>query len=334
MTIDKLKEALSNQASFRLKQAIKLIFVDFIDDWNKASVFPLSLRDELNERVPLLIEADLFLSKDGLSGKAMIKLSDDLKLETTLMSHEDGRNTVCLSSQVGCPLACKFCATGRMGFKRNLDYSEILIQALFWSRFLKQKGLRITNVVFMGMGEPFLNYDNVFKSIKFLHDADLFNISSKKIAVSTIGLINEIKKMTKEKTIVDLAISLHAASDVLRSKLMPYTKNHPLKDLFEAIDFYIDKTGRKVMLEYLLIKDVNDTDKDIELLIKLLSGRKLLLLNLIKYNETGSFKPSDRKTILKFKNHLKREGINVIERHRFNEDVFGACGQLALKSRS
>ena len=332
MTIEKLKQALADKPNFRLKQAIRLVFVDLIDDWSKASVFPLELREELNKKIPLEIKADLFLSKDQNSGKAMITLIDGLKVETALMSHDDDRNTACLSSQIGCPLACKFCATGQMGFSRNLDYSEILIQALFWARFLKQKGKRLTNVVFMGMGEPFLNYDNVFKSIKFLNDADLFNISSRKIAISTIGLVNEIKKMAEERIKIDLAISLHSPDDTLRAKLMPYTKNYSIKKLFEATDFYIKKTNRKVMLEYLLIKDVNDTKKEAEKLVDLLDNKKLYLLNLIKYNETGNFKASDKKAIIDFKNILKRGGVNVVERYRFNQDVFGACGQLALNS--
>lgn len=184
----------------------------------------------------------------------------------------------------------------------------------------------------MGMGEPLLNYDNVFKAIKFINDPDLFNISSRKIAVSTIGLINEIKKMVNERVKVDLAISLHAPNDILRRKIMPYSKNYQLEKLLDASDFYIKKTNRRVMLEYLLIKGVNDSQKEALELSRLLLGRKLYFVNLIKYNETGSFKPSDQKTINNFKNILLRNGINVIERYRFNQDVFGACGQLALKT--
>ena len=331
MTIEKLQEALAGEANFRLKQAIKLVFVDLISDWREASVFPLALREKLEQELSLDIKADLFLSKEQKSGKAIIHLADGLKVETTLMNHKDGRNTVCISSQIGCPLACKFCATGKMGFTRNLDYSEILTQVIFWARFLKNKNEKISNVVFMGMGEPLLNYNNVFKAIKFINDPDLFNISSRKIAISTIGLINEIKKMVNERIKVDLAISLHAPNDFLRRKIMPYSENYQLEKLLDTSDFYIKKTNRRVMLEYLLIKGVNDSPKEALELSRLLLGRKLYFVNLIKYNETGSFKASDQKTINNFKNILLRNKINVIERYRFNQDVFGACGQLALK---
>lgn len=331
MTIEKLQQVLIGQASFRLKQAIRLVFVDLIDNWEKASVFPLELRKKLNQECPLEIQADFFISKEQKSGKAIIYLSDGLKIETALMSHKDGRNTICISSQVGCPLACKFCATGKMGFSRNLDYSEILLQIIFWGRFLKNKNEKISNVVFMGMGEPLLNYDNVFKAIKFINDSELFNISSRKIAISTVGLINEIKKLAMEKIKVDLAISLHAPSDILRRKIIPYSNNYQISKLFEASDFYIKKTNRKVMLEYLLIKNINDSQKEASDLARLLSNRKLYFVNLIKYNETGNFKPSDQKNIREFKNFLLKKGINVVERCRFNQDVFGACGQMALK---
>lgn len=333
MTIEKLQKVLAGQAGFRLKQAIKLVFLDLIDDWSQASVFPLDLREKLNQDCPLNIQAELFMSKEQNSGKAIIQLSDGLKIETALMAHKDGRNTICLSSQVGCPLACKFCATGKMGFSRNLDYSEILLQLIFWGRFLKNKKTKITNVVFMGMGEPLLNYDHVFKAIKFINDPDLFNISSRKIAISTVGLINEIKKLASEQIKVDLALSLHAPNDVLRRKIIPYSNNYQITQLLEASDFYIKKTKRKVMIEYLLIKNLNDGQGEALELARLLSNKKLYFLNLIKYNQTGSFKASDQKTIRDFKNILTKKGISVVERYRFNQDVFSACGQMALKKQ-
>jgi 23S rRNA (adenine2503-C2)-methyltransferase len=334
MTLDLLKEAFKDKPKFRLKQAIKLIFQDSIGDWEEASVFSIELREELNKKLPLDIEAEMFLSKDKKSGKAIIKLSDGSMIETALMRHKDGRNTVCVSSQIGCPLACKFCATGKMGFKRNLKYGEILTQVLFWSRYLKDKDARVTNVVFMGMGEPFLNYDNVFKAIKFLNDKDFFNISSRKISISTVGLFDEIKKMSQEKTIVNLAVSLHSANDNVRKKLMPSAKSLKIGKLMEAIDYYIKTTGRKVILEYLMIKGVNDKQSDLNDLIKLLNGKNLLTVNLIPYNKSGDkdqFEPSPREVVRRFKNNLMRKNINVIERYRFNQDVFSACGQMALK---
>ncbi|MFA5420410.1 MAG: 23S rRNA (adenine(2503)-C(2))-methyltransferase RlmN [Patescibacteria group bacterium] len=337
MTLDLLKEAFKDKPSFRLKQAIKLVFQDFIEDWDEASVFSIDLRKELNKKIPLNIKSEIFLSRDKKSGKAIIQLIDGSMVEVALMSHKDNRNTVCVSSQVGCPLACKFCATGKMGFKRNLDYSEILIQVLFWARHLKTRNSRVTNIVFMGMGEPLLNYENVFKSIKFLHDKDFFNISSRKISVSTVGIFDEIKRLSDEKVVVNLAVSLHSANDNTRKKLMPYAKAIKIGKLMEAVDYYIKTTGRKAMLEYLMIKGVNDGHRDLEELIRLVKGKNLLTVNLIPYNITSTsdqFEPSGREVVRKFKNSLMRAGINVIERYRFNQDVFSACGQMALKKKS
>ncbi|PKM91403.1 23S rRNA (adenine(2503)-C(2))-methyltransferase RlmN [Candidatus Falkowbacteria bacterium HGW-Falkowbacteria-1] len=331
MTLDILKEALNGKPNFRLKQSIKLVFQDLIEDWNEASVFSLDLRNELIEKVSLKIEADMFLSDDKKSGKAIIKLKDDLKVETALMSHKNGRNTICVSSQIGCPLACKFCSTGQMGFKRNLDHNEILLQVLFWSRYLKARNEKVTNIVFMGMGEPFLNYNNVFLAIKFLNDKDFFNISSRKISISTVGLIREIKKMAGEKYRVNLAISLHASNDKTRNRLIPNAESDSIAKILEAVDFYIKKTGRKVMFEYLMIKDVNDSFKDAKSLATLMR-KPLYFVNLIKYNENGAFKSSDDKIIKNFKNILQKEKVEVIERYRINQDVLGACGQLALKN--
>ena len=197
------------------------------------------------------------VSKKEDSVKAKITLKDGLEIETVLMRHRDGRNTVCVSSQVGCPLGCLFCATGKMGFKRNLTAEEILEQVIFFARFLKLEDGRVTNVTFMGMGEPFLNYDNVLNAIKILNDAKYFNIGVRSLSISTAGIIEGIKKLSDESLHVNLAISLHAPSDNLRKSLMPIDKKYPLPDVLVAVDEYIEKTKRKVMFEYVLIKGVN-----------------------------------------------------------------------------
>lgn len=330
MNLTTLGKIFVDQPKFRIKQAEKLIFQDLIEDWNKASVFSLSLRQELNIRLPLNIKHDLSVSKDNKSAKAVIYLADDCKIETALMSHIDGRNTVCLSSQVGCPLACKFCLSG-LSFKRNLQVDEILLQALFWARYLKNKNMgRLSNVVFMGSGEPFLNYDNVFKSIFYLNSPDHFDISARKISISTIGLVEGIRKMIKEKYQVNLAISLHFVDDKKRQEMMPGTKRYNLKKLFEAVDQYIKETNRKVMFEYILIKDVNDSKKEAQILAQLMK-KPLYAVNLIKYNKTGSFQPSDKQKIADFRGVLRSSGVEVAERHRFNDDISGACGQLVSK---
>lgn len=321
------------QAKFRFKQAQKLIFQDLISNWNEASVFPKTLREELNKKYPLEIEAELFLSQDNRSAKALISLSDGQKVETSLMVHKKERNTACLSSQIGCPLACRFCASGK-SFVRNLESSEIILQALFWARYLKKNNLGVlTNIVFMGMGEPFLNYDNVFSSINILNDPLLFNISKRKISISTSGLVEGIRKMAKEEPQLNLAISLHFVDNKMRETMMPIAKKNSLKNIFSAVEYYVAKTNRKVMFEYLLIKGKNDSVKDAETLVSLM--RPLYMLNLIKYNniKDRDFVAPDKKTIDRFAKILRQGGVEVVERYRFNQDVWGACGQLGLGKR-
>jgi 23S rRNA (adenine2503-C2)-methyltransferase len=244
------------------------------------------------------------------------------------MRHEDGRNTVCVSSQVGCPLGCLFCATGKMGFKRNLTSDEIIEQVIFFDRYLKPEGQKVTNITYMGMGEPFLNYDNVLQSIRILNDKEYFNIGARSISVSTAGIIEGIKKFSEEGLQVNLAISLHAPNDKLRKYLMPIDKKYPLEVVLKAVDDYIKKTNRQVMFEYVLIKGVNDSREQAEELSKLMN-KKLYYLNLILYNATGVFKPSTTQRVEKFKEILKKNKIIFSQRYRFGDDIQAACGQFA-----
>ncbi|MDD3711428.1 MAG: 23S rRNA (adenine(2503)-C(2))-methyltransferase RlmN [Patescibacteria group bacterium] len=330
MNLTKLGKIFADQEKFRIKQAEKLIFKDLISDWKQASVFSLALREKLQENLPLAIENKLFISKDGRSAKAIIFLEDGFKIETALMAHGDGRNTACLSCQVGCPLACKFCISGT-NFKRNLTLDEILSQALFWARYLKEKKIgRLSNIVFMGSGEPFLNYQNVFQAISYLNSPDYFDISARKISISTIGVSEGIRKMVNEKYQVNLAVSLHFVDERTRVEMMPATKKYSLKKMWEAIDYYIKETNRKVMFEYILIKGLNDSKKEAEALA-LIMKKPLYAVNLIRYNKTGKLEPSETKAITDFRGVLRNRGVEVVERHRFNEDIFGACGQLIGK---
>jgi 23S rRNA (adenine2503-C2)-methyltransferase len=332
MEFKKLKEALSKEPGFRLKQAKKLLFVDLIKDWSEASVFSLPLREKLNKEVSLKIKGDIFLAKDKKTVKVILTLEDGLKVETVLMRHKD-RNTVCVSSQVGCPLGCSFCATGKMGFKRNLKYYEIINQVVFFSRFLKDNkdfNPRISNIVFMGMGEPFLNYDNVMKAIDILNDEDAFNIGARKISISTVGLVEGINKLAKEKRQVNLAISLHNTTDEARGELMPINEKYPIKDIFKAVDNYIERTNRKVMFEYIMIDGVNDSIEKAQELARLMDN-KLYVVNLISYNPTGIFNPSLKNTIKEFRNILEKKGISVTERISFGDEIEAACGQLLAK---
>ena len=327
MNID-LNLVCKNEPKYRISQIKTAVFKNLISDWSEAKNLPLSLRKKLEKQFPLTIKAKTFVSRNKKTIKILITLKDGLNIESVLMRHKDGRNTVCVSSQVGCALACKFCATGKMGFKRNLEPKEIVDQALFFSRLLKKENARITNIVFMGMGEPFLNYENVIKAIRILNDKDGFNLGQRRFSISTSGIIEGIKKLSREKLEVNLAISLHAPNDQLRLGLMPINRKYPLAKVLGAVDDYIDKTHRKVMFEYLMIKGVNDT-KDCARQLVCLMKKKLYLVNLISYNPTGIFIPSPTAQIEKFKAALEKEGVKVTRRYRFGQGIKAGCGQLA-----
>jgi len=330
MNIEKLPKVLEALPKYRLKQAKEAVFKNLIADWNKATFLPLSLREELNQKCPLDIKAETLVSKKKDSVKARITLDDGLLIETVLMRHKDGRNTVCVSSQVGCPLGCLFCATGKMGIKRNLQPMEIVEQVIFFARYLKKGGKKVTNVTFMGMGEPFLNYDNVMKAARIINTKEKLNIGARNISISTAGIIEGIEKFAKEGTQINLAISLHAPSNELRSKLMPINKKYHLERVLATVDDYIKKTKRQVMFEYLLIKDVNDTEacaKDLARIMK----HPLYYVNLILYNPTSDndFQPSTTEQVKKFKDILKQNKVVFSQRFRFGEDIKAACGQFA-----
>jgi 23S rRNA (adenine2503-C2)-methyltransferase len=326
-----LENILRTEPAYRLKQAKQLIFKDLIDDWQKAIVFPLVLREKLNKEFPLSIDGQKSVSKDQKTIKALITLNDGLKIESVLMKHTGGRNTVCVSSQVGCKFNCSFCATGQNGFKRSLLRMEIVAQVLFFARELKKQKERVSSVVFMGMGEPFDNTDNVLAAIRILNDDDGLNIGARHISISTVGLSEGINKLAVEPLQINLAISLHAPNNGLRSKIIPLNKVYPLEIVLKSVAEYIAKTNRRVMFEYLMIKDLNDSLDQAQELVDLFEkfDLSLFLVNLITYNQTGVFEPSTSAKIKEFKEFLENHKITVTERHRFGREIKGACGQLA-----
>ena len=334
MDLSNLERVLENESKYRLKQAREAVFKNFISDWSEATFFTKELRDKLNIECPLSISAEVLVSKKEDSVKARITLSDGFEIESVLMRHSDGRNTVCVSSQVGCPLGCLFCATGKMGLKRSLTSEEIIEQIIFFNRYLKKitlsevEGSKVSNVTYMGMGEPFLNYNNVLESVAMLNNKDYFNIGVRSISVSTAGIIDGIQKLSNEALRINLAISLHAPTNKLRSELMPIDKKYPLEEVLKAVDQYIEKTKRKVMFEYVLIKDVNDSDECAKELAKIM-GKKLYMVNLILYNDTGVYKSSTTERVETFKEILNKSKIHFTQRYRFGDDIQAACGQFA-----
>jgi 23S rRNA (adenine2503-C2)-methyltransferase len=326
---------LENQPKYRLKQIGEAIFRQLISDWSEVGTLPLALRQELAVKVPLSPKVEMISSRNQKTTKALVTLDDGLVIETVLIKNADGRNTVCVSSQVGCALGCLFCATGKLGFKRNLSKSEIVDQVLIWGRELKKREPeeKVDNIVFMGMGEPFLNYDNVMAAIRNLNEKDGFGLGARHFAISTSGIVEGIRKFTKENLEVNLAISLHAASDGTREDLMPIAKNYPIKTILTAVDEYIGKTNRRVMFEYVLIAKINDHEQDARDLAKMINKNPLYFVNLMTYNPGGGLKASSEKAALAFKAILIEENVRFTERHSAGDEIDAACGQLAGKSK-
>lgn len=329
MEINKLFRVLEGEPQYRIKQAKQALFKDLIEDWNEAKTLPAELRAVLNKECPINVDSSFFVGQNSL--KAVLKLSDGLKVETVLIKHEDKRRTVCVSAQVGCALGCQFCATGMGGFKRNLTSGEILDQVLLMARHLqKTENSQISNLVFMGMGEPLLNYEAVSEALRWLNDKEAFNLGWRHMSISTAGIIPALKKLKKDFPQVNLAISLHAPDDVLRSKLMPINRRYDLRSLLKAVDEHIKTTSRQVMFEYTLLKDVNDSPTQAEALVKLMK-KPLYIVNLIYYNPTGAFQPTDKVKFEAFYNILKKAGVNATKRFSLGGEINAACGQLAGK---
>ncbi len=267
--------------------------------------------------------------EDGVVKNRLI-LTDGLKIESVLMKYRDWYSA-CVSVMVGCPLGCKFCATGKMDFKRNLTMEEIAGQVEFWNNFLQEKG-RVSRVVFMGMGEPFLNWENVWNSIKILNKPGKFNIASRHITVSTAGIIPKIYEFTDLKTQVNLAISLHSAFQEKREQLMPIAKEYPLSELMKSAGHYVGKTDRKIFFEYALMEKFNDTFEDI-FQIKKIFGSKLFYLNVIILNSVDKqFKPSGMGRRETFVRALKKNKIPFTVRRSIGKEINAACGQLATQT--
>lgn len=325
-----IEKSLSGEPSYRLKQARAAFFKELITDWGQASSLPVLLREKLSKDCPILIKTYSRQSDSSNSFKALIDF-DDVKIETVLIKHRTGRNTVCVSSQAGCVLNCAFCTTGQQGFKRNLMPGEIVSQVVYWARELKETKERVENVVFMGMGEPFLNYDNVIEAIKILNDDNGLNIGARHISISTAGIVPGILKLAAEPLQVNLAISLHAPDNELRNKLMPINKKYNIEAVLKAVEQYVNRTNRRVMFEYLLLEGINDSLVQAKRLAVIVN-KPLYLVNLLRYNPTGSFIETNPTQAKRFQSALEEAGVKTTFRLSFGTDISAACGQLSSRA--
>jgi len=317
---------------FRLRQIYRAATKELVDSFERMTVLPVALRNKLAEKMRLAsgavrVEAT---SGDGQTTKAVIEFADGKDVEAVLMRHRLSRTTACISSQAGCALKCDFCATGQMGFVRHLTALEIFDQATHIARRARAEERALTNLVYMGMGEPFLNYDNVMDSVALLNDRDGFNLGARHITISTAGVVPGIEKFTREGVQVNLAISLHAPDDVLRTQLMPINKKWPIAKLMQAVDDYAAATRRKVFFEYVMLSGVNDRPADARQLADLLGG-PLHHVNLIPYNATDApLRRSSLAAMRRFQEILRERGVPSTIRHTMGDDIAAACGQLRV----
>ena len=319
----------AGESKFRGGQLFEWLYRHGISSFDSMLNINKSFREYLNEHFILhtLIVENSLSSKEDKSVKILFRTRDDHFIETVSMV-ENNRHTVCLSSQAGCVLDCHFCATGKLGLKRNLNTGEIVDQLIYVRENTDQP---ITNVVFMGMGEPFHNYDNVLNASDIFHSPKGFNLASTRITISTAGLLPQINKFIKEKRRYKLAISLNASNDKVRTEIMPINKKWSINDLIKSGKEYSNQKKRLIMFEYVLLKGINDSEEDALELAQLLQGIPCKI-NLIPYNEIeGKYQRPDETTITKFSEilHNYRDEYRVLVRWSKGQDIAAGCGQLA-----
>ncbi len=332
-------EALMNklkQPGFRAGQIWTAIYQNLRESAQDISTLPKSLRDQLDGEVCFnaLTPVREIVSEDKRTVKTLFKLQDGELIEAVLMYYDD-RRTLCISSQSGCGMGCTFCATGQMGLRRNLTSGEVIAQVLYFARVLAENDEHVTNVVVMGMGEPFNNYENVMDALNRLNDPNAFGMGARRITLSTVGLVPEIKRFADEGTQYNLAISLHAVNDELRSSMIPINKKYPVNMLLGACRYYVRKTRRRVTFEYALIEGVNDSAADAEALAQKLRGMQCHV-NLIPLNPTQGFsrQGSGVDQVRAFSSVLEANNIPCTVRVRRGIEIQAGCGQLAASFES
>lgn len=326
----------NEEKSFHAQQIFEWVYEKLVFNWDEMS----NLRKELRQKLaaafslPVLELVKMTESDDLETFKFLWRLKDGKFVESVLIC-SDKRRTVCVSSQVGCPAKCAFCASGQQGFFRNLRTSEIVEQVLHINQWLSLKGERVSHIVYMGMGEPFKNYESMIKSIKLFIHPKMLNLSQRRITVSTVGVVEGIRRLAKEEIRINLVFSLHAPNQHIRKKIIPYARQYPLEVIMEAMDEYSQKTKRDITYEYTLIAGINDHPDHAFELAKMLRGKQCTV-NLIPYNPIPGVKlrRPEKKTIKQFRSVLFGSNINNTCRYTKGDDIAAACGQLAMQENA
>ena len=336
LTIKELEEEMValEQKKFRATQLFTWLYKNKAKSFDEMSDVSLKFREVLKEKYSLSLPK-IAVKQESFDGtiKLLLEMEDGAKVECVLMRYDYG-NSICVSSQVGCSMGCSFCASGLLVRQRNLKVEEMVGQIMVMESLLEE-GERISHVVVMGTGEPFDNYETVMNFIRIINHPKSFEIGARHISVSTCGLVEKIKEYAHEGLQTNLAISLHAPNNELRSKLMKINKVHQLEELMEALKYYEKETNRRITFEYLMLKDVNDSLKEAEELKNLLKGMNAYV-NLIPYNEVDEhgFRRSSNENVRIFCDYLKKNGVNVTVRKEFGSDIDAACGQLRAKKEN
>jgi 23S rRNA (adenine2503-C2)-methyltransferase len=323
--------------NYRVEQLYRAATKEFAADLEAITTLPKELRAALvaegfalDAVEPVVVQR----SRDGQTAKGLFRLRDGNEVEAVLMQHHGERNTVCISSQAGCAYACAFCSTGQAGFTRNLAATEIFDQVRYFARELAREGRKVTNIVFMGMGEPFANYEAVMGAVALLNDPKGFGLGHRHITISTVGLVDKIDRFAGEGIQVNLAISLHAPTDATRSTIMPVNRKFSTDELMAAVERYVRATKRKVFFEYVMLAAVNDADEQARELARRMKG-PLYHVNLIPYNSTpdAPLRGSDEQRIWAFAKILEEAGCAVTVRTPMGRDIAAACGQLRAQTQ-
>ncbi len=338
-----------DEPAYRAKQIWQGLYQHLYDSPDQFTNLSKSLRTKLEENVSFKpFKVNTYLdSSDGFTRKTLFQFPDKNLIEAVLMRYGDpadnpqitsspsgrgakNRRTLCISTQAGCAMGCVFCATGQMGFKRHLSSGEIVAQVLYYARMLKDANESVTNIVLMGMGEPFHNYDNTMAAVDRLNDSNGFNFGARRFTISTVGLVPQIRRFADEKRQVNLAISLHAADDESRVAMLPVNKRYKINDVIEACQYYVAQTHRRVTFEWALINGVNDSPEVAKKLAVRLKGL-LCHVNAIPLNPTTGYsgQATSRERAAKFKEALEQAGIPCTIRMRRGIDIHAGCGQLA-----